>query len=76
MGLMSKLDAVNEMLFNAGEQLVTSLTDDLNTDVNLAVFIVDLLKFILLVQVQLDTLLDLFLIRLRVEFNYLRFQKI
>tara|TARA_Y100001951_G_scaffold104462_1_gene116133 strand:+ start:18 stop:767 length:750 start_codon:yes stop_codon:yes gene_type:complete len=41
MGLMSKLDAVNEMLFNSGEQLVTSLTDDLNTDVNLAVFILD-----------------------------------
>ena len=38
---MSKLDAVNEMLFNSGEQLVTSLTDDLNTDVNLAVFILD-----------------------------------
>jgi hypothetical protein len=41
MGLMSKLDAVNEMLFNSGEQLVASLTDDLNTDVNLAVFILD-----------------------------------
>ena len=41
MGLMSKLDAVNEMLFNSGEQIVTSLTDDLNTDVNLAIFILD-----------------------------------
>jgi len=38
MGLMSKLDAVNELLFNAGEQIVTSLTDSLNTDVNLAEF--------------------------------------
>jgi len=38
---MSKLDAINEMLFNSGEQIVTSLTDDLNTDVNLAVFILD-----------------------------------
>ena len=41
MGLMSKLDAVNEMLFNSGEQIVTSLTDDQNTDVNLAEFILD-----------------------------------
>lgn len=41
MGLMSKLDAVNELLFNAGEQIVTSLTDSLNTDVNLAEFTLD-----------------------------------
>ena len=41
MGLMSKLDAVNEILFNAGEQIVTSLTDSLNTDINLAEFILD-----------------------------------
>jgi len=41
MGLMSKLDAVNEMLFNSGEQIVTSLTDSQNTDVNLAEFVLD-----------------------------------
>jgi len=41
MGLMSKLDAINEMLFNSGEQIVTSLTDVQNTDVNLAEFILD-----------------------------------
>ncbi len=41
MGLMSKLDAVNEMLFNSGEQIVTSLTDSQNTDINLAEFVLD-----------------------------------
>jgi hypothetical protein len=41
MGLMSKLDAINEMLFHSGEQIVTSLTDSQNTDVNLAQFILD-----------------------------------
>lgn len=41
MGLMSKLDAINEMLFNTGEQIVTSLNDDQNTDVNLAEFVLD-----------------------------------
>ena len=38
---MNKLDAVNELLFNAGEQIVTSLTDSQNTDVNLAEFLLD-----------------------------------
>ena len=41
MGLMSKIDAINEMLFNSGEQIVTSLTDSQNTDINLAQFILD-----------------------------------
>ena len=41
MGLMSKLDAINEMLFNSGEQIVTSLTDSQNTDINLAEFVLD-----------------------------------
>ena len=41
MGLMSKLDAINEMLFHSGEQIVTSLTDSQNTDVNLGQVILE-----------------------------------
>ena len=38
---MSKLDAINEMLFNSGEQIVTSLTDVQNTDIKLAENLLD-----------------------------------
>ena len=41
MGLMSKLDAINEMLFNSGEQIVTSLTTAQNTDIKLAEHVLD-----------------------------------
>jgi len=41
MGLMSKLDAINEMLFNSGEQIVTSLTEAQNTDIKLAEHVLD-----------------------------------
>ena len=41
MGMISKLEAINRMLLNSGEQIVTSLDDEVSVDLSIAKYILN-----------------------------------